>query len=171
MAFRKIHIKVTQESLLDVLKDVKQTFSMSDAPDYLKKLVNRIDINFFIVNRPKWRLYGQAFLVAQQVKDDLAKKCLKLNAKVNPSIIIEGTVYFPIIEINKGMCHRITRRGQRHLVAHEFAHIIDSIVYKEVNGVYSISTQDKDHNENWVRKAKWMGGSGSELVPDEEIWC
>lgn len=169
MSFRKVHVGVTPELLNDILWDVKQKFFDSGAPDYLKRYLKRIHPVFHIINKPKWKIYGQAWLVSRWAKKDIAKKQLKLNINKHPTITIDGDIYFCILQINKGCYGFITRRGLRYLVAHELAHLLQIVVDEEVDGLYSYSTSE-DHNKKWLHMTRWMGGTGSELIPPEEIW-
>lgn len=169
MSFRKIHVKVTPELLNDIINDVKQKFLFSDAPAYQKKLLKKIHPNFHIVRKPKWNIYGQAWLVSHIAKKDIAKRHLKLNVNKHPSITIDGDIYFCILQINRGCFSFITRRGLRYLVAHELAHLLQIVIDEEVDGLYSYSTSE-DHNKKWFNIVRRMGGTGSEYIPPEEIW-
>jgi hypothetical protein len=169
MSFRKKGVKVTDELLRDILWDVKQKFSESLAPAYLKRKLEKLDIIFHIVNRPSWYLYGQAWAVSKWAKKDIAKRQLKLKQRTHPTIAMDGDYYFLVIQINKGSFKGITRRGLRYLVAHELAHILQIVVDEEVDGCYSYSTSE-DHNDKWLRFTRWMGGTGSEFIPLKEIW-
>jgi hypothetical protein len=170
MSFRKKGAKVTEELLQDILWDVKQKFSESLAPDYLKKLLKQCNPIFHIVNRPKWQIYGQAYLCSKWAKKDIAKRQLKLKQSTHPMTKVDGEYYFLIIQINKGAYKSITRRGLRYLIAHELGHILQICLDQEVDGCFSFSTAN-DHDNRWLRLTKWMGGTGSEIIPVEEIWC
>lgn len=169
MPFRKKGVKVTEELLHDVLWDVKQKFSESLAPVYLKKKLSKLEPIFHIVNRKKWLLYGQAWAVSKWAKKDIAKRQLKLKQSTHPTTTMDNDIYFLVIQINKGAWKGITRRGLRYLVAHEFAHLLQIVVDEEVDGCYSYSTNE-DHNAKWLRYTRWMGGTGSETIPVDEIW-
>lgn len=169
MPFHKKGVRVTDELLKDVLNDVKEKFDDSDAPKYLKRHLRKIEPIFQIVNRPNWYLYGQAWAVSRWAKKDIAKRQLKLRRSTHPMVILDDEYYFLVIQINKGSFRGITRRGLRYLVAHELAHILQIVVDEEVDGCYSYSTND-DHDHRWYRLTRWMGGTGSELIPHEEIW-
>jgi hypothetical protein len=169
MSFRKKGVTVTDELLQDILWDVKQKFYESSAPVYLKKKLDKISPVFHIVNRPHWQLYGQAWATSKWSKKDIAKRQLKLRQATHPTIILDGNVYFLVLQINKGSWRGITRRGLRYLVAHEFAHLLQIVVDEEVDGCYSFSTNE-DHNYKWLKYTRWMGGTGSETIPVNEIW-
>jgi predicted nucleotide-binding protein (sugar kinase/HSP70/actin superfamily) len=114
-------------------------------------------------------LYGQAWAVGKWTKKDIAKRQLHIREKTHPSVALDGDIYFLVIQINKGAIRMITRRGLRYLLAHELAHILQICIDEEVDCGYSYSTE-ADHDEKWTRYAKWMGGTGSELIPFKEIW-
>ena len=170
MAFRKIAVRVKPELLYEILLEVKQKFFDSAAPDYLKRLLKRCYPIFHVINRPKWQIYGQAYLCGRYARKDFAKRYLKLRRSTHPMTRVDGDDYFLIIQINNGAHKGITRRGLKYLVAHELGHILQTVLDQEVDGQYSYSTQ-ADHDDRWKRLTKWMGGSGKELIPDEEIWC
>ena len=170
MAFRKKGVKVTPELLNDVLWDVKEKFFSSDAPEYLKKQLRRINPNFHIVRHRKWDIVAQAWMVGRFARKDVAKKCLKLKQSVHPVVTLDGDVYFPIIQINKGAFQGITRRGLFYVLAHELAHLLQIVNDEEVDGTYSYSS-DADHDKRWLRLTLWMGGRGTEYIEHDQIWC
>lgn len=170
MPFHKKSVRITEELLQDILGDVKLKFYDSDAPDYLKRKLRAIQPVFQIVNRKLWQLYGQAWLVGKWAKKDIAKRQLKLRQSTHPTIVVDGDIYFAVIQINKAAARMITRRGLRYLVAHELAHILQIVVDQEVDGTFSYSTETRDHDEKWVKYTHWMGGTGSEIIPISEIW-
>jgi predicted nucleotide-binding protein (sugar kinase/HSP70/actin superfamily) len=169
MPYRKKGVKVTVELLDDILNDVVEKFYSSDAPLYLKKKLTHVQPIFCVTRRRKCNLIGSAWAVGCSYKKDAVKNQLKLNKNTHPTIILDGDYYFLIIKINKGAFRGITRRGLRYLVAHELAHILQIVVDEEVDDNYSYSTAN-DHDAKWLKYTKWMGGTGSELIPPEEIW-
>ena len=170
MSFRKKRVEVTQELLHEILREVTDKFLDSPAPKYLKQHIRRCNPVFHIVNRPKWNIYGQAYLCSRWVKADIAKMHMKLSTRKHPTTVINNEVYFLVIQINVGAWRSITKRGLRYLIAHEFGHIAQIVIDEEVDGQYSYST-DSDHDHRWLRLTKWMGGTGSERIPKNEIWC
>jgi hypothetical protein len=152
-----------------ILNHIRDTFERSDAPQYIKRKLAKLHPIFEIVNAPKWQLYGQAYLVGQYAKKSAVKKRLKLKIQTHPTIYIDDTYFFCILQINKGAMHLVSYRGLRYLVAHELAHLLQIVLDEEVDGQYSYSTA-LDHDARWGRITKWMGGTGSELIPFKEIW-
>jgi hypothetical protein len=167
--YRRKSIKITVNNLNEILNQIRDTFERSAAPAYLKRKLSQIHPIFEIVNAPKWQLYGQAYLVGQYAKKSAVKKRLKLKVKTHPTVVIDETYFFCILQINKGSMHIISHRGLRYLVAHELAHILQIVADEEVDGQYSYSTA-LDHDEKWVKYTKWMGGTATEIIPFKEIW-
>lgn len=170
MAYRKRSVKVTKELLESILEDVRIKFNSSDAPMTLKKKLATIYPIFEIINAPKWYIYGQAYCVGRYAKKCAVKRRYKLNITTHPTTIINDDYFFCIIQINKGAMHLVSRRGLRYLVAHELAHLLQTVVDEEVDGQFSYSTWN-DHGLKWVQYTKWMGGTGSEIIPFKEIWA
>jgi hypothetical protein len=167
--WRRKSIKVTVNNLNMILNHIRDTFERSDAPKYLKKKLAKLHPIFEIVNAPKWQLYGQAYLVGQYAKKCAVKKRLKLKIHTHPSVYIDDNYFFCILQINKGAMHVVSYRGLRYLVAHELAHLLQIVVDEEVDGQFSYSTA-LDHDSRWQNITKWMGGTGSEIIPFKEIW-
>lgn len=169
--FRKRSVRVTVELLDEVLKDVKERFYASDAPAYHKNLLKKITPVFHVVNRRKWDTVAQAWAVGKYVRKDDAKKALKLRQSTHPMLYIDGDQYFMLIQFNKGASYLWTRRGLRHVIAHELAHLLQIVVDKDVDGKTSLSNEATDHDEHWKRWAKQMGGTGKEIIMPAEMWC
>jgi hypothetical protein len=174
--FRKKSIIVTAELLNDLLTEVKQTFSVSNAPAYIKTISRNITPNFLIINRPTIKFVGQAWLCSPKVKKERSRswcwaypKRLKLNIATHPTVTVDHEVYFAIILINGGVYKKMTRRGIRYIIGHEFAHLIQIVMDKEVNGMTSFASEE-DHNDKWYRLARWCGSTGSRYISSKEIW-
>lgn len=168
--YRKKVIKDIDVKLLnDILIDVKHHFQQSSAPNYLKRLTLKINPIFTVVNRPHSLIYGCAYAISTSSRNFAIKKRLNLKREHHPSIDIDDQSYFLIIEINKPLLKRVTKRGLRYLIAHEFAHLIQIINDQEVDGRQSLSTP-LDHDIIWKQLCKWSGGTGSDLIPFKEIY-
>jgi hypothetical protein len=165
--FRKKNARITLGLLEDILDDVRWTFQNSEAPAYLKRRVRKLPIVFGIVNRPYSDICGNAIAIGRYAKKEPIKHRLKLKLRTHPTVTIDGDYYFLVIEINRGALKRITRRGLRYLVAHEYAHILQIVVDEEVSNQSSYSTPE-DHNKRWQRFCKWMGGDVSEYI--QRFW-
>jgi hypothetical protein len=169
MPYRKKGVRITYELLEEILNEVKEKFNESEAPEYLKKKLKKINPVFFISNKKRTDMVGGAVAINRYAKKDLIKNSLKLKRSIHPTVTLLGEVYFLIIEVNKGGLRCITHRGLRYLVAHELAHLLQVVLDEEVDGSYSYSTPN-DHDERWYRFTKWMGGTGSDIIPFNEIW-
>jgi hypothetical protein len=171
--FRKKTTPITVDVCNDLVQDIKIRFRSSEAPAYIKAKLEHITPIFIFINRPKWMFYGQAWCVSKWAKKDATKKKYKLREATHPMTMIDGNKYFMIIQINKGLLHtlinNVTHRGLRYLVAHELAHLLQFYVDEHVSTTYSFCVGD-DHGTKWGNYVRWMGGTGSKVVPRSEIW-
>lgn len=168
--FRKKSVRVTVELLEDILHDVKEKFYKSEAPEYHKNILRKITPVFHVIKRRRSNTVAQAWAVSKYVRKDPSKKALRLRQSTHPMMVIDGDPYFMLIQFNRGASCLWSRRGVRHVIAHELAHLLQIAVDKDVDGKCSMSDEATDHNERWQKWAKWMGGTGEEIISPTEMW-
>lgn len=172
MAYRKIGIRasISVELLNELVKECKEKYLASSASAHLKQIAKDITPVFYIVKNKQWKFYGAAQAIGVYAKKCLAKRILKLKRETHPTTRILGDDYFMVITINLGLIRKITRRGLKYIVAHEFAHLIQIAHDEEVEGQSSFST-DNDHNRFWKVQCKRCGGDGEEFIWYRHVWC